>query len=98
MATPLGLGPRRCPPLVLPGRSVLSAAPASRSATGEHQMIKPPIRVVYEKPKSPSPEMRYSLDVYDVRGNWVEQLGQLNDLDPARAAFAALCAKYPDKQ
>jgi hypothetical protein len=41
--------------------------------------------------------MRYSLDVYDARGNWVEQLGQLQDLDPARAAFVALCTKYPAK-
>lgn len=61
-------------------------------------MARPPWRVIYEKPERGPRDMRYSLDVYDARGNWVEQVGQLNDLDPARAAFAALCAKYPDKQ
>jgi hypothetical protein len=61
-------------------------------------MTRPPWRVIYEKPDRPAVEMRYSLDVYEARGNWVEKLGELNDLDPARAAFAALCAKYPAKR
>jgi hypothetical protein len=45
----------------------------------------------------PTRDLRYSIDVYDARGNWVEHLAELDDLDPARAAFAALCAKYPAK-
>jgi hypothetical protein len=61
-------------------------------------MTRPPWRVIYEKPDRPAVEMRYSLDVYEASGNWVEKLGELNDLDPARAAFAALCAKYPAKR
>ena len=55
-------------------------------------MSRPPVRVVYEQPKGGSVDMRYSLDVYDARGNWVELLGQLQDLDPARAALVSLCA------
>jgi hypothetical protein len=61
-------------------------------------MTRPPVRVIYEERKREAVEMRYSLDVYDDRGNWVEQLGQLEDLDPARAAFVSLCAKYPAKR
>ena len=60
-------------------------------------MTRPPWRVIYDQPKRPGTEMRYTIDVYDERGNWIELLAQLADLDPARAAFASLCAKYPDK-
>ena len=55
-------------------------------------MTKPTLRVVYERSGPPPADMRYSLDVYDSRGNWVELLGQLQDLDPARAALVSLCA------
>jgi len=58
-------------------------------------MTRPPLRVVYERPARP--EMLYSIDVYDERGNLIEHLADLDDLVPARAAFAALCAKYPAK-
>ena len=55
-------------------------------------MTKPTLRVVYERSGPPPADMRYSLDVYDARGNWVEQRGQLQDLDSARAALVSLCA------
>jgi hypothetical protein len=42
-------------------------------------------------------DLRYSIDVYDAKGNWLEKLGEIDDLVPARAAFAAFCEKYPDK-
>ena len=58
-------------------------------------MTRPPLRVVYERPARP--EMRYSIDVYDERGNLIEHLADLDDLVPAREAFAALCAMYPAK-
>jgi hypothetical protein len=58
-------------------------------------MTRPPLRVVYDQAKRP--ELRYSIDVYDERGNLVEHLADLDDLVPAREAFAALCAMYPAK-
>lgn len=58
-------------------------------------MTRPPLRVVYGQPKRR--ELRYSIDVYDERGNLIEHLADLDDLVPARAAFAALCGKYPAK-
>jgi hypothetical protein len=45
----------------------------------------------------PTRNLRYTIDVYDERGNVVQHLADLDDLDPARAAFVSLCAKYPDK-
>jgi len=42
--------------------------------------------------------LRYSIDVFDMGDNLVDVLGRLADLDPARAAFRAAVAKYPDKR
>lgn len=63
-------------------------------------MKRPGIRIVHEPytPARPTVEnLRYSIDVYDERGNLVEVLGRLADLMPAQAAFAACVVKYPDK-
>jgi hypothetical protein len=54
-------------------------------------------RVVFERP-DPVESLRYTLDVYDERGNLVEVLGRVADLAVAHAAFEAAVAKYPDKR
>lgn len=46
----------------------------------------------------PTRDLRYSIDVYDARANLVEHLADLDDFDPARAAFVSLCDKYPGKR
>jgi len=53
------------------------------------------LRVVYEKDANMSgiEDLRYSIDVFDVRDNLTEALGRLTDLDPAAAV-----AKYPAKR
>jgi hypothetical protein len=59
------------------------------------------VRIEREPSKPPGGTveyLRYTIDVYDERENLVEVLGRLADLDPARAAFKACCAKYPDKR
>jgi len=56
-------------------------------------MTRPPWRVIYEKPDRPAVEMRYSLDVYDARGNWVEKLGELG-IDPGGRAQTLSVAAF----
>lgn len=41
--------------------------------------------------------LKYTIEVYDERDNFLERLGRLHDLDAAIAAFKACCAKYPQK-
>jgi hypothetical protein len=63
-------------------------------------MKRPGIRIIREPYVPPRPtveNLRYSIDVYDANGNLIEVLGRLADLEPARAAFKACCAKDPDK-
>jgi hypothetical protein len=60
-----------------------------------------PLRVIDAKAdpnQSHIENLRFSIDVFDARDNLVEVLGRLADLDPARAAFAAACGKYPTKR
>jgi hypothetical protein len=47
--------------------------------------------------RGPVEHLRYSIDVYDQCDNLIEVLARLADLDPARAAFDAAVAKYPEK-
>lgn len=42
-------------------------------------------------------ENYFALEVFDQGGNLLEVLARLNDLDAARAAYDACCAKYPKK-
>src|SRR5712671_3677284 len=47
----------------------------------------------------PTKNLRYSIEVFDADGRRrIEVLGRLADLDPARAAFDAAIAKYPEKR
>jgi hypothetical protein len=58
-------------------------------------------RVVFERngpPRGPIEDLRYSIDVFDERGNQLEVLGRVAGLAVALAAFAAACAEYPDKR
>lgn len=41
----------------------------------------------YVPPDRVEENLRYSIDVFDERGNLIEVLGRLADLDPALAAF-----------
>ena len=50
-------------------------------------------KVVFERP-DPVEYLRYTLDVFDERDNFVEVFGRFADLAVAHAA----CAKYPDKR
>jgi hypothetical protein len=61
-------------------------------------MTRPPLRLIQGSDCSWVESLRYSLDVFDDRGNLAEVLGRLADLDPARAAFALAVAKYPTKR
>lgn len=54
-------------------------------------------RVPYEPRGGVVENLRYSIDVFDANGNLIEVLGRLADLVPAREAFRACVAKYPDK-
>ena len=58
------------------------------------------VRIAPRRGETPPPAeyLRYTLDVYDERGNYVECLGRLADLAVAHAAFEAAVAKYPDKR
>jgi hypothetical protein len=63
--------------------------------------VRPPVRIVrepYTPPNRVDEDLRYTIDVYDDRDNWIECLGRLHDLDAAIAAFNACCAKYRDKR
>ena len=42
-------------------------------------------------------ELGFSVAVFDERGNLLEVLGRLHDLDAARAAYTACRIKYPKK-
>ena len=51
------------------------------------------VREEYVPPDRVPENLKYEIDVYDERDNWLECLGRLHDLDPAIAAFSACCAK-----
>jgi hypothetical protein len=55
-------------------------------------------REAYVPPNRVEENLRYTIDVYDARDNFIECLGRLHDLDAAIAAFNACCAKYPSKR
>jgi hypothetical protein len=42
-------------------------------------------------------DLTFSVEVFDERGNLKEILAHLHDLDAARAAYTACCAKYAAK-
>jgi hypothetical protein len=42
-------------------------------------------------------DLKFAVEVFDQGGNLLEVLARLHDLDAARAAFDACCAKYPKK-
>jgi len=42
-------------------------------------------------------DLRFAVEVCDEGGNLQEVLARLHDLDAARAAYTARCAKYPAK-
>jgi len=42
-------------------------------------------------------DLRFSVEVFDERGNLKKVLARLHDLDAARAAYTACRAKYPAK-
>jgi len=42
-------------------------------------------------------DLNFAVEVFDEGGNLKEVLARLHDLDPARAAYTACCAKYPAK-
>jgi hypothetical protein len=52
----------------------------------------------YVPPDRVDEDLRYTIDVYDARDNFIECLGRLHDLDAAIAAFNACRAKYPDRR
>ncbi len=58
------------------------------------------MRVIHERRKTPPPDesLRYTIDVYDERDNYVECLGRLADLFLAQVAFQAAAAKWPEKR
>ncbi len=58
------------------------------------------VRVIYERndPKPPQENLRYTIDVFDERENFVEVLGRVADLAVAHAAFRSAVAKYPGKR
>jgi len=70
---------------------------AGRSAILRHGRIIRGRAVIFERP-DPVEYLRYAIEVFDARGNLVEVLGRAADLAVAHAAFAAACAKYPDKR
>ena len=49
-------------------------------------------------PDRSNENLPYSIDVFDGRDQLVEVFGRLAELDPARAAFNAIVAKYPAKR
>ncbi len=55
---------------------------------------------MHERGETPPPDenLRYSLDVYDERDNYLECLGRVADLSVAHAAFEAAVTKYPEKR
>jgi len=54
-------------------------------------------KVVSERP-DPVEHLRYAVEVFDQRDNFIEVLGRLADLSVAHAAFTAAVEKYPDKR
>jgi len=54
-------------------------------------------KVTFERPGAVE-HLRYSLDVFDERGNLLEALGRLADLAVAFEAFEAAAVKHPDKR
>jgi hypothetical protein len=54
-------------------------------------------KVTFERPDTVE-HLRYSLDVFDERGNLIEVLARMYDLAVAHAAFEAAVAKYPEKR
>ena len=42
-------------------------------------------------------QLQFSVEVFDERGELIEVLARLHDLDPARAAYGACRQKYPAK-
>ena len=54
-------------------------------------------REPYVPPSQAVEHLRYTIDEYDARGNLIEVLGRLYDLDAPLAAFRACVAKYPAK-
>lgn len=61
-------------------------------------MARPPLRVVYERSGPPPADLRYSIDVLDERGNLVEVLGRVSELDLAKVTFRAACIKHSKKR
>jgi hypothetical protein len=41
--------------------------------------------------------LKFAVEVFDEAGNLKQVLARLHDLDAARAAYTACCAKYPAK-
>ena len=49
-------------------------------------------------PDRPNEDLPYSIEVFNAAGGFVEVLGRLADLDPARTAFNTFVTKYPHKR
>jgi len=54
-------------------------------------------RVVFERAESREPveELRYAIEVFDARDNFIETLGAFEDLTPALDAFERAVARRP---
>jgi hypothetical protein len=49
-------------------------------------------------PDRPNEDLPYTIEVFNAVGGFVEVLGRLADLDPARSAFNTFVTKYPHKR